>query len=80
MDPTNDDARVHVVRSELLRGDLQVRMAHGTCAAGVESYHRALAAAAAVKDDYPATSVFDTQKLRTELQARVAACRLASSN
>lgn len=75
LDPTNDDARVHVAQSEFNYGTLLVRMAHGSCSAGIDAYQRALAAASAVKHDYPATSVFDMRKLRVDLQNRIASCR-----
>ena len=75
LDPTNDDARVHVAQANLNLGTLQTRMAHGDCSAGLDSYRRALAAASAVKDDYPATSVFDMRKVRAEIQKRISSCR-----
>jgi tetratricopeptide (TPR) repeat protein len=75
LDPTNDDARVHVAQANLNYGTLQTRMAHGDCAAGLEAYRRALAAASAVKDDYPATSVFDMRKVRAEVERRISSCR-----
>jgi len=79
LDSTNDDVRVNMAQGEFFYGDLQVRMAHGHCSAGIESYHRALNAASAVKDDYPATSVFDMRKLREELQRKLVACSSASA-
>jgi non-specific serine/threonine protein kinase/serine/threonine-protein kinase len=79
LDSTNDDVRVNMAQGEFFYGDLQVRMAHGRCSAGIDSYRRALETASAVKDDYPATSVFDMRKLREELQRRLAACGPASA-
>lgn len=76
LDPTNDDARVHVAQSEFNYGTLLTRMA-GSCSAGIDAYQRGLAAASAVKHDYPATSVFDMRKVRTDLQKRIASCRAA---
>jgi non-specific serine/threonine protein kinase/serine/threonine-protein kinase len=73
-DSTNDDVRVNMAQAEFSYGNLQVRMAHGRCSAGIDSYRRALETASAVKDDYPATSVFDMRSLREELQPRLAAC------
>ncbi len=79
LDSTNDDVRVNMAQGEFFYGDLQVRMAHSQCSAGIDSYRRALETASAVKDDYPATSVFDMRKLREELQRRLAACGSASA-
>lgn len=79
LDPTNDDVRVHVAQTQLMYGDLQVRMAGGHWSAGIDAYHQALEMASAVKDDYPATSVFDMRELREELQSRLAACKSESA-
>ena len=79
LDPTNDDARVHMAEGEFIYGNLQVRMAHGHCSAGIGNYRQALEMALAVKDDYPATSVFDMRDLREELQTKLAACGSASA-
>lgn len=75
LDPTNDDARIHMAQSEFMYAKLLIRMAHGECSAGTEAYRRALEMASAVKDDYSATSVFDMRKLREELHRRLAGCR-----
>jgi hypothetical protein len=75
LDPTTDDARVHLAQANFNYGTLQTRMAHGHCSAGLDSYRRALAAASVVKDDYPATSVFDMRKVRAELEKRISSCR-----
>ncbi|HWE84129.1 MAG TPA: protein kinase [Terracidiphilus sp.] len=74
LDPTNDDARVHLAQSEFNYGALLTRMARGDCSAGVEAYRQSLAAASAVKDDYSATSVFDMRKLRAALLKRLSSC------
>lgn len=79
LDSTNDDARVNLAQGEFSYGDLQVRMAHGRCSAGIDSYRRALETASAVKDDYPATTVFDMRDLREDLQKRLTACGSGSS-
>lgn len=73
-DSTNDDVRIHLAQSEFMYGDLQVRMAHGRCSAGIGAYRRALGMASGVKEDQSATSVFDMRKLRVELQKRLSAC------
>jgi len=73
LDPTNDDVRLHIAQTGLTYGDLQVRMAGGQWSAGTEKYQKALRMAASVKDDYPATSVFDMRDLRRKLQSRIAA-------
>ena len=79
LDSTNDDVRINMAQGEFYYGDLQVRMAHGQCSAGIDSYRRSMETASAVQDDYPATSVFDMRKLREELQRRLAACGSASA-
>ncbi len=77
LNSTNDDVRTNMAQGEFFYADLEVRMAGGRCSAGIDSYHRALETASAVKADYPATSVFDMRKLREELQRRLAACSSA---
>jgi tetratricopeptide (TPR) repeat protein len=79
IDPTNDDARIHMAQTKLSYGDLQVRMAHGDSCSGAESYHEALAAASSVKDDRSATSVFDMQKTRDAIYQRLAACKTSQA-
>ena len=79
LDSTNDDVRVNVAQGEFFYGDLLVGMAHGHCSAGIDHYRQALAMASAVKDDFPATSVFDMRSLRAELQRRLATCGSASA-
>jgi eukaryotic-like serine/threonine-protein kinase len=74
LDPTNDDVRVHMAQAGLTSGDLQVRIAHGRWSAGMEAYRQALQVAYAVKDDYPATSVFNMRELRATLKNRISAC------
>lgn len=74
LDSTNDDVRVNMAQGQLTYANLRVRMAHGNCSAGAEEYRRALSTASTVKDDYPATSVFDLRKLRQALQSKIAAC------
>ncbi len=79
LDSTNDDVRVNMAQGELSYGDLQVRIDRGHCSAGIDYYRRALATASAVRDDYPATSVFDMHKLREQVQGRLSACRSESA-
>jgi tetratricopeptide (TPR) repeat protein len=79
LDPTNDDARIHMAQSEFMYAKLQVRMAHGECSAGVEAYRYSLQMASAVKHDYSATSVFNMHQLREELRRKLAACASGSA-
>ena len=74
LDPTNDDARIHMAQSQFMYAKLQVRMARGQCSAGVPAYRRSLEMASAVKHDYSATSVFDMHQLREELQRKLTDC------
>jgi tetratricopeptide (TPR) repeat protein len=78
LDPTNDDVRVHIAQSELTYGDLLVRMADHNWCAGAGAYRTGLEMASAVKDKYPATSVFDLRKVVVLLRQRLDACSLAT--
>jgi non-specific serine/threonine protein kinase/serine/threonine-protein kinase len=73
-DASDDDARMHLAEAWGELGDLYGRIRPVNCGLLSDAYHRAIAATAPLKADYPAGAMFDMGELRTRVAAQLNNC------